>query len=184
VLSELLAKRAFLEKDGPIRTKAEFQKRISESTRRLSVAVQEMATWLPTLFERYHQVRLKLEEAPTPWQEATADMRDQLKWLLSEKQIVQTPWKWLQHYPRFLNAMIQRFDKLRTGGPAKDKALMLQVHKFWKDAKSKLEKIEIVETDSSLENYRWMIEEYRVSLFAQSLGTSVPVSEKRLSAFL
>ncbi len=184
ILSELLAKRAFLEKEGPIRTKAEFQKRVSESTRRLSVAVQEMATWLPTLFERYHQVRLKLEEAPTPWQEATADMRDQLKWLLSEKQLVQTPWKWLQHYPRFLNAMIQRFDKLRTGGPAKDKTLMLQVHKFWKDAKSKLEKMETVETESSLENYRWMIEEYRVSLFAQSLGTSVPVSEKRLSAFL
>jgi ATP-dependent helicase HrpA len=184
VLSELLANRAFIEKDGPIRTKADFQKRISESTRRLSVAVQEMAAWLPTLFERYHQVRLKLEEAPGPWQEATADIRDQLKWLLSEKQIVQTPWKWLQHYPRFLNAMIQRFDKLRTSGPAKDKVLMLQVHKFWKDAKAKIEQLETVENDSALENYRWMIEEYRVSLFAQALGTSVPVSEKRLSAFL
>jgi hypothetical protein len=52
-----------------------------------------MATWLPLLRERYHQVRLKLEEAPQPWQEVTADMRDQLKGLLGEKRFVRMPWK-------------------------------------------------------------------------------------------
>ena len=182
VLGDVLVRRAFLDKEKPIQSKAEFQKRTQEATRRISIAVQEMATWLPLLFERYHQVRLKLEEAPQPWQEATADMRDQLKGLLGEKRFVRTPWKWLQHYPRFLQAILHRFEKLRTGGPAKDRALMLQVHTYWKDCKTRLETTEILTEDSPLENYRWMIEEYRVSLFAQSLGTSAPVSEKRIAA--
>jgi ATP-dependent helicase HrpA len=75
-----------------------------------------------------------------------------------------------------------RFDKLRTGGPVKDKALMLQVHAHWKECKAKWESVDSVLEDSALETYRWMIEEYRVSLFAQSLGTSSPISEKRLQA--
>jgi ATP-dependent helicase HrpA len=63
------------------------------SLARISSAVQKMTTWLPLLFERYHQVRLNLEEARQPWQEATADMRDQLKGLLGEKRFVRMPWK-------------------------------------------------------------------------------------------
>jgi ATP-dependent helicase HrpA len=182
-LGDILVRRAFLEKDSEIKTKTDFNKRIQESTRRLSIAVQEMAVWLPQLFEKYHQVRLKLEDAPKPWEESTVDMREQLKWMLSERGLKEAPWKWLQHYPRFLNAMIQRFDKLRTGGPAKDKALMLQVHRFWKDCKTRWESTTSPATpggDTPLETYRWMIEEYRVSLYAQALGTSLPVSEKRL----
>jgi ATP-dependent helicase HrpA len=182
-LGDILVRRAFLEKESDIKTKAEFNKRIQESTRRLSIAVQEMSVWLPQLFEKYHQVRLKLEDAPKPWEESTVDMREQLKWMLSERGLKEAPWKWLQHYPRFLNAMIQRFDKLRTAGPAKDKALMLQIHRFWKDCKTRWESIKSPATpggDTPLETYRWMIEEYRVSLYAQSLGTSLPVSEKRL----
>jgi ATP-dependent helicase HrpA len=60
---------------------------------------------------------------------------------------------------------------------------MLQIHRFWKDCKTRWESIKSPATpggDTPLETYRWMIEEYRVSLYAQSLGTSLPVSEKRL----
>jgi hypothetical protein len=55
---------------------------------------------------------------------------------------------------------------------------MLQVHMYWKDCKTRLETTEI----SALENARWMIEEYRVSLFLQSLVTPAPASEKRIAA--
>lgn len=181
-LGDVLVRRAFLQGEKPIRTKAEFQKRIGEATRRISISIQDMTGWLPQLFERYHQVRLKLEDAPQPWQEATADMRDQMKWMMNEKHFTRTSWKWLQHYPRFLQAILARFDKLRTGGPAKDRALMLQIHAHWKDCKTRLEGIDGMLEDSPLETYRWMIEEYRVSLFAQALGTSAPISEKRLQA--
>jgi ATP-dependent helicase HrpA len=181
-LGDVLVRRAFLQGEKPIRTKAEFQKRIQEATKRISVAVQEMTSWLPVLFERYHQVRLKLEEAPQAWQEATADMRDQMKCMMSEKHFTRTSWKWLQHYPRFLQAIVLRFDKLRSGGPAKDRVLMLQIHAHWKECKTRLESVDSLLEESPLESYRWMIEEYRVSLFAQSLGTSAPISEKRLQA--
>jgi ATP-dependent helicase HrpA len=181
-LGDVLVRRAFLQGEKPIRTKAEFQKRIAEATRRISISIQDMTGWLPQLFERYHQVRLKLEDAPQPWQEATADMRDQMKWMMNEKHFTRTSWKWLQHYPRFLQAILARFDKLRTGGPAKDRALMLQIHAHWKDCKTRLEGLDGMLEDSPLETYRWMIEEYRVSLFAQALGTSAPISEKRLQA--
>lgn len=183
-LGDVLVRRAFLQAEKPIRSKAEFQKRIQEATRRISIAIQDMTTWLPTLFERYHQVRLKLEDAPQPWHEATVDMREQMKWLMSEKNFSRTPWKWLQHYPRFLQAIVLRFDKLRTGGPAKDRALMLQIHTYWKDCKTRVEGLDSLLEDSDLETYRWMIEEYRVSLFAQSLGTSTPISEKRLQTIM
>jgi hypothetical protein len=141
-----------------------------------------MATWLPLLLELYHQVLLKLEEAPQPWQEATARMRDPFKGLLGEMRYVRTSWKWLQQHPRYLQAIIHRFEKFRTGCPAKDRALMSQVHTYWKDCKTHLGKTEMLTEDSPWENYRWMIEEYGVSLFAQSLGTSAPVSEKRIAA--
>ena len=59
---------------------------------------------------------------------------------------------------------------------------MLQVHMYWKDCKTRLETTEILTEIFALENFRWMIEEYRISLFFKSLVTPAPASKKGIAA--
>jgi ATP-dependent helicase HrpA len=92
-----------------------------------------------------------------------------------------TPWEWLAHYPRFLKGMSLRLRKLGGGGLARDREAQAIIHHHWQAYREAAERQrkEGVE-NAELVLYRWMIEELRVSLFAQELGTSLPVSPKRL----
>ena len=83
----------------------------------------------------------------------------------------------LRQYPRYLKAVLKRLDRL-AGDANKDRGLRLQIQSLWDDYKALLKK----QGDSvELREFRWMLEEFRVSLFAQDLGTAFPVSEKRLA---
>ncbi len=83
----------------------------------------------------------------------------------------------LMHYPRYLAAMKMRLDSLRLD-PSRDAKLQSQVEPYWQRY---LERITSgAEYDESLDSFRWLIEEFRVSLFAQSLGTAQKTSAKRL----
>ena len=89
----------------------------------------------------------------------------------------------LLEYPRYLKAIVHRLEKLRGGGRIKDRAKAEEMAGLWEQYDARLADHEsrgIV--DPALEEYRWMLEELRVSLFAQELGTSMPVSPKRLAA--
>ena len=90
----------------------------------------------------------------------------------------QTPSEWLAHLPRYLSAAQARLRKLDEGKVDRDQTLSAQLasrldpyRRFAADAKP---------GNDELTTYRWMREEWRVSLFAQELGTSIPVSDKRL----
>jgi len=112
-------------------------------------------------------------KASLSWLNVMQDIKQQLDHLIYPGFIEQTPDEWLKHLPRYLKAIDKRLDKIDRD-PAKDKALSAKVSMFWQrysDEKS---------NTKDLQQFRWMIEEFRVSLFAQELGTSHPVSEKRL----
>ena len=111
---------------------------------------------------------------------AIADINQQLDRLFAKGFIADTPWSYLEQYPRYLNAIEERLDKLRGNLPKDRQSQVIltdlcgPLDKVWQNNQAALSQAE------TLLDYRWAIEEYRVSLFAQKLGTLQPVSEKRL----
>jgi ATP-dependent helicase HrpA len=110
--------------------------------------------------------------------EAIADALQQLQRLVSKRFLTATPWARLAHLPRYLRAITLRLDKLRAD-PARDSArlaeLRPQEQRYWRLVAERKGAV-----DERMEDYRWLLEELRVSFFAQELRTPQPVSVKRL----
>lgn len=112
---------------------------------------------------------------------ALADIKQQLAHLVYPHFVRETPVEWLKEYPRYLKAIEQRLDKL-TGQLQKDRVYSSELTEYWQQYQARLAKhLKEGKRDTALQVYRWMLEEYRVSLFAQQLGTQMPISDKRLS---
>ncbi|MDO1528106.1 ATP-dependent RNA helicase HrpA [Fulvimonas sp. R45] len=103
------------------------------------------------------------------------DLREQLDGLLAPGFLRELPPARLAHFPRYLKAMRLRAERLRQD-PAKDQQRMLQVLPYWREYLRHR-----TADDAGLDELRWLIEEWRVSLFAQELKTAEPVSAKRLA---
>jgi ATP-dependent helicase HrpA len=108
------------------------------------------------------------------------DMHEQLALLLEGHVLRDLPLERLDHFPRYLKAMQLRAERLRQD-PKKDQQRLLQVLPYWREVLYL--RAQGIDTPEVLE-LRWMLEEYRVSLFAQELGTAVTVSPKRLARAL
>jgi len=121
------------------------------------------------------------EQASKAFPESCRDIQESTARLLSKRFIEQTPYERLQHFPRYLKAAGLRLDKLRAD-PGRDARLAAEfaplcaqwLREYAKQVKSG-------SSDPRLEQFRWLLEELRVQLFAQELKTPVPVSVKRLS---
>jgi ATP-dependent helicase HrpA len=110
---------------------------------------------------------------------AVADIEQQLARLFPKRFIVDTPPAQLAHYPRYLKAIALRLDKLKTD-PARDAQRMGEIAQLQTPYLRELAARKGV-ADPRLEEFRWLLEELRVSLFAQELRTPMPVSAKRLA---
>jgi len=112
---------------------------------------------------------------------ALNDIKLQLSNLVYPGFVRETPAEWLKELPRYLKAIEQRFDKL-AGQLQKDRVWSGELNACWAQYQTRLGKhLQEGKRDPQLLLYRWMLEEYRVSLFAQQLGTKLPVSDKRIS---
>jgi len=181
-LTELLADLAYVQNRPVPRHAAAFAEACRDGREQLLISVQDVAKLIGPLFRTYHQASLALDEARSAnWRDAVADMRQQLDELLGEGFLVATPWDWLLHYPRYFEAIPYRLEKLKTSGSRRDREAMTQVTQLWEQYQHRREEhAERGMVDPELEEYRWMLEEFRVSLFAQPLGTSVKISPTRL----
>ena len=111
---------------------------------------------------------------------AVADIEAQLKRLLGKRFVVDTPFERLQHYPRYLKAIVVRLDKLKAN-PVRDAQLMAEYTPLWTNCERRaLQLAKMGTADPQIEQFRWLLEELRVGLYAQELRTPVPVSVKRL----
>jgi len=108
------------------------------------------------------------------------DLREQFDALLTPGFLRELPTSRLVHYPRYLKAMRLRGERLRQD-PAKDQQRMLQVMPYWR---AYLQQRAAGADAADRAELRWLIEEWRVSLFAQELKTAEPVSAKRLAKAL
>ena len=112
---------------------------------------------------------------------ALNDIKAQLANLIYPGFVRDTPLEWLKEYPRYLKGVEQRFEKIGAQ-LQRDRVWSGELAGYWEQYQSRRAKHEQEgKRDDALVLYRWMLEEYRVSLWAQQLGTRIPVSDKRLS---
>ena len=112
---------------------------------------------------------------------ALNDIKAQLANLVYPGFVRETPAEWLKEYPRFLKAIEQRFEKIGAQ-LQRDRVWSGELAGYWERYQTRLKKHQQEgKHDPELVAYRWMLEEYRVSLWAQQLGTKLPVSDKRLN---
>ncbi len=175
----------FIGDSAPPRDTAAFEQRLEQARGGLVPFANRLCELLEAILAEHHTLAKRLDGAVSPaWIHAVADLREQLSHLVYPGFVSRTPWPWMQQIPRYLAAMRLRMDKLQ-GGVERDCANLRQLHPLWREYLQRSDKKSggMGSTDPVLEEYRWLLEELRVSLFAQQLGTCRPVSVKRLSAF-
>ncbi|MDF2181976.1 ATP-dependent RNA helicase HrpA [Neptuniibacter sp. CAU 1671] len=142
---------------------------------------EELLVWLQQCAARVHQINKQLK-GQVQLNEITVlnDIKQQIAALLHTDFVADTPWAYLQHYPRYLQAIEIRLEKFRR--TLRENVLQSEaLQQLFKNYENRRKVLQEQHADLQLlEDYRWMLEEYRVSLFAQQLGTQYPVSEKRL----
>ncbi len=112
---------------------------------------------------------------------ALNDIKAQLGNLVYPGFVRETPGEWLREYPRYFKAIEQRFEKIGAQ-LQRDRVWSGELAGYWEQYQARLKKHQQEgKRDPELIQYRWMLEEYRVSLWAQQLGTKMPVSDKRLN---
>jgi ATP-dependent helicase HrpA len=155
---------------------ASFNKRRDEGKGRLGLLINEIARLAGQVLAEFHGMPKRLQNLP---QAVAADMQAQLQGLVHKRFIAETEYSQLAHFPRYLKAMNIRLEKLR-GNPSRDAQLMTE----WQNAATQFQRTvknqPLKNLDPRMVEFRWMLEELRVSLFAQELRTPMPVSSKRL----
>ncbi|MGE5129151.1 MAG: ATP-dependent RNA helicase HrpA [Sphingomonadaceae bacterium] len=172
--------RSFLAESLPTR-QSDFERRVEEGRGRLNLIAQEIHRLAATILAEHAQLQKRLTAAAKSFPGAVADVKENTGGLLRAHFLSQTPWERLQHFPRYLKAAALRLDKLRAD-PARDARLMAELaplQNAWRreHAGRARQGALLVE----LEQFGWLLQELRVSLFAQELKTPVPVSTKRLT---
>lgn len=173
---EVALDRAFLLEPLPT-NEADFLKRIADGRGRLTLIASEVARLAASILVEFAAAQRKIKDTKNA-AEAAADAAQQLQRLVPKRFLTATPYTQLQHFPRYLKAITLRLEKWRAD-PARDAArlaeLRPQEQRYWRLVAERKGAM-----DARLQELRWLLEELRVSFFAQELRTPQPVSIKRL----
>ncbi|WP_416274503.1 DUF3418 domain-containing protein [Lamprobacter sp.] len=180
-LLALILDLTFTEGQPPIRDQASFEQRLQTNKPRLFLVAQEVCGLAANILGTYQTVRKRLDGiTQMQWMPSVLDMRAHLDSLVYRGFLVQIPFAHLQDYPRYLRALEQRAEKLPQAA-TRDRDWMQALAPLLERWRERVAAAAAAERqDERLDEIRWMLEELRVSLFAQQLGTAYPVSVKRL----
>jgi len=168
--------RCFLLGQDTIHTKDDFEHRLEQKRSELILTATELAKQVARPLAEYHAIAKRLSgNMPITALDAIKDIRDQLNHLLYQGFVHHTPDDALKRLPMYFQAIGQRLDKIKTD-PTRDRQWMNEVSPYWQRYLNNVNKHSSAEFD----HYRWMIEEFRISLFAQGIKTAYPISAKRL----
>ena len=171
----------FVEGEPPLRDQAAFEARLVANKSRMLGTASEVSKLAAGVLTTYQTLRKRLDGiTQLLWMNSVLDMRAQLDALVYRGFLGDTPYANLKHLPRYLEAAAQRAEKLKLNA-AKDKQWMAEMAPIlskWRERSEAAAKAG--RRDPRLDEIRWMLEELRVSLFAQQLGTAYPVSVKRI----
>ena len=157
-----------------------FEARVAEAKPRFVLVAQEIARLADAILLEYAALQKKLAGAQKAFAVACADISTQADNLLVKHFVVVTPYERLSQYPRYLKAASLRLDKLRAD-PARDQRWMTDWQSVGKTFEREyLQQLRSGTVEGFMQEFRWLLEELRVALFAQELRTPSPVSVKRL----
>ena len=168
--------RAFLVDPLPSEA-ASFARRLDKGRARMTLIAQEVARAAAAVLQEAANAQRKLKDSRPP-KEVAEDAASQLARLVPARFLLDTSWAALHHLPRYLRALVMRLDKLR-GDPLRDAQRLAELKPLEQRLQRRLAERRGV-PDARLDEFRWLLEELRVSLFAQELRTPQPVSVKRL----
>lgn len=168
--------RAYLNEPQPSDA-ASFKARVEEGRTRLNLIAQEVARLAGTVLTEYAAATRKLKDAKPP-KDVADDVAAQLQRLMPKRFVSATPYAQLQHFPRYLKGITLRLDKLK-GDPSRDAQRMAELRPLDQRLVRRLAELKGTH-DARTDEFRWLLEELRISLFAQELRTPQPVSVKRL----
>ena len=175
-LTQAVCDRAFIGEDELPRNEKAFKEQIKRARSRLPAVKEALSRYLQETAAAYAELNGKLGKHPL-----THLMRQRLQTLLAAGFATRTPWAQWPRLPIYLKAMTLRLEKY-SSNPARDAAReadIQELEQMWQEKTDSLVKQGQPVSDN-LAAFKWMIEELRVSLFAQELKTPYPVSVKRL----
>jgi len=172
----LALERAFLLDPLPTDELA-FKRRLEEGRGRLTLIANEIARLAGVILLEFATATRKIKDSKNA-ADACTDAQQQLQRLIPKQFLLATPWDRLQHLARYCKAVTLRLDKFRSD-PARDAARLLELRpleqRYWRLVADRKGAV-----DDRMAEFRWLLEELRVSFFAQELRTPQPVSVKRL----
>ena len=154
-----------------------FKRRLDEGRGRLTLIPNEVARLAGVVLIEFATAARKIKDSKNA-PEACADAQQQLQRLITRQFLLATPWDRLQHLARYCKAITLRLEKYRAD-PARDAARLAELRpleqRYWRLVAERKGAV-----DDRMAEFRWLLEELRVSFFAQELRTPQPVSVKRL----
>lgn len=180
-LTDAVVDRAFLTDTPAPRSRRQFEQTLAAGREQIGVAVQDILPQVSALVRDYHRTRDALAQIDAPQLAyAVTDIQRQLKELTGPGFLCAPP-QTLESYPRYFRAIAIRIDRLRAGGLSIDRQAFEQIDARWHAYLTLAAQHLADETyEPALVEYRWLLEEFRVSLFAPELGAASPVSALRL----
>ncbi|MES2546662.1 MAG: DUF3418 domain-containing protein, partial [Pseudomonadota bacterium] len=176
-----IADRAFIGEDDLPRSNADFMKLKARARTRLPAVSQAIVRQVQAVAAEYQLLINMQAKMPATVNRLKKDVEQQINSLIYKNCFTQTPWEYLQHIPRYLKALNLRIQK-QPANPDRDGKNAASVGLIWQKWQDKMNGLQQSNRDipPALQDFRWLIEELRVSLFAQELKTPMPISTKRL----
>ena len=176
-----IADRAFIGEDDLPRTNDDFMKLKARARTRLPAVTQAVTRQVQAIATEYQLLVNQQAKMPATVNRLKRDVEQQIYLLVYKGCFSQTPWEHLQHISRYLKALRLRIEK-HPANPDRDGKNAASVGQIWQKWQDKVSALQQAHHDipQALQDFRWLIEELRVSLFAQELKTPFPVSIKRL----
>jgi ATP-dependent helicase HrpA len=178
-----IADRAFIGEDLLPRNQKDYELQLKRGRTRLPAVSEGACRLLAAVSSQFHLINLQINQAKGVLQRPAMDLQQQISQLLFPGFLGATPWPQLSQLPRYLMAMQKRLEKFPRD-MARDALHAGQLNQWWKRYEALLEKDKAMgERAEALSQFRWHLEELRVSLYAQELKTPYPISYKRLEKF-
>ncbi|MBF0185208.1 MAG: ATP-dependent RNA helicase HrpA [Magnetococcales bacterium] len=181
-ITSLALARVFLDvSEQEIETEEIFLQRLANGRPLVAQAVTEMQTLVKEIALRQRTVVTLLRQREIPGlPQVESEIQSHLASLIYPGFLRETPPQWLKQLPRYLQGMVLRLER-RGFAPQRDTQRAAELQPYWQRYQARAKQHAAARLlDPELEQYRWMVEEFRISLFAQDLRTLFPVSAKRL----
>ncbi|WP_236254712.1 ATP-dependent RNA helicase HrpA [Mucisphaera calidilacus] len=180
-MMDRIVERAYLDEGVVIRHRGVYEAKLDRGWNRIEGVTSDVLSRVEAILSTWRAAQGAAERVRSRSRQVASDLAGQIGFLIYPGFLARTPWAWLAQFPRYLRAIELRVEKLERGEASRDRKQMAVFASRWnRYAKRAGEHRAAGISDPQLEHMRWMLEEWRVMLFAQELGTAVSVSERKL----